>query len=233
MINRIIKSIKKILYNIPLNRDYHSFISVYHESVNKWRFLKYRYFMTFSEKIYWPVHQHSEVRGRVIIGKGARVGHRPNCVIQGRGKVFIGDYVGIGPNCVIISANHVLLNQDNVVRKETIIGDYCWLASSSVILAGVTLGPRTIVGAGSVVTKSFNEGYCIIAGNPAKIIKRLDKENFVQNRNKVEYYGYIRQDCFSKFAKRKLSHITFDTDLRTFTSNIELLQLFCPIVKKD
>lgn len=221
------------MQNIPLNKDYYLFISVYHESANVWEFLKHRYFKKFSKNIYWPVHRNSEVRGKVVIGKGARVGHRPICVIQGRGRVFIGDYVGVGPNCVIISANHALLNQEDVVRKETIIGDYCWLASSSVILAGVKLGPRTIVGAGSVVTKSFNEGYCVIAGNPAKIIKRLNKDSFVQNRNQVEYYGYIRQDCFTEFAQRKLSHITFDTDLRNFTSNMELIQLFCPIVKND
>ena len=42
------------------------------------------------------------------------------------------------------------------------------------ILPGITLGDNTIVGAGSVVTKSFPEGNCIIAGNPAKKIRDLD-----------------------------------------------------------
>ena len=46
---------------------------------------------------------------------------------------------------------------------------------NSVILPGVVLGEKTIVGAGSVVTKSFLEGYCVIAGNPAKKIKDLNK----------------------------------------------------------
>ena len=44
---------------------------------------------------------------------------------------------------------------------------------NSVVLPGVHLGNNTIVGAGSVVTKSFMDGNCIIAGNPARIIKRL------------------------------------------------------------
>ena len=53
---------------------------------------------------------------------------------------------------------------------------------NSVILPGVTLGDHTIVGAGSVVTKSFPDGDCVIAGNPARMIRRLnslegEKEN--------------------------------------------------------
>ncbi|MBS7109518.1 MAG: hypothetical protein KH076_09760 [Streptococcus sp.] len=45
---------------------------------------------------------------------------------------------------------------------------------NSVILPGVILGDHTIVGAGAVVTHSFPDGYCIIGGNPARIIKALD-----------------------------------------------------------
>lgn len=53
------------------------------------------------------------------------------------------------------------------------IGDKCWIGMNSVILPGVVLGDNTIVGAGSVVTKSFENGHCVVAGNPAKLIKRL------------------------------------------------------------
>ena len=44
---------------------------------------------------------------------------------------------------------------------------------NSVILPGIVLGNHTIVGAGSIVTKSFPEGNCVIAGNPAKKIRDL------------------------------------------------------------
>ena len=72
---------------------------------------------------------------------------------------------------------------------------------NSVILPNVILGDFTIVGAGSVVTKSFRDGYCIIAGNPAKIIKKLNKEDCVEFRNNSEYNGYIQNKKFNFYQK--------------------------------
>lgn len=46
---------------------------------------------------------------------------------------------------------------------------------NSVILPGVELGDHTIVGAGAIVTKSFPGGYCVIVGNPAKIVKNIER----------------------------------------------------------
>lgn len=218
------KKIKSFLMHIPVMYEFFEFQAVYSECTNIFKFLRYRWFPVFKHNVYWPTSPRSEVRGCVIVGKGARVAHRPGCVIQGRGKVFIGDYVGIGPNCVIISGNHGLLNQNAVVRKETIIGDFCWLASSVVVLAGVVLGPRTVVGAGSVVTKSFPDGYCVIAGNPAKIIKRLPKEDFIKDHHNVEYYGYIRADKFLKYRKKHFSNLHFEYDLSKVSENTIL---FC------
>lgn len=219
-------AIKELLKRIGIVRDYRMFRQFYYESSSIWKFLCFRFIYKFKNKVYWPYHKYSEVRGRVVIGKGARVGHRPNCIIQGRGKVFIGDYVEIGPNCVIISGNHSLTKQSDVVRKETIIGDYSWMASSSIVLAGVVLGPRTVVGAGSVVTKSFPEGYCVLAGNPAIVVKRICKEDFVQDRPNVEYYGYIRENHFESYAKKSLSHIKFEYNLSKITENQQMINLF-------
>lgn len=47
---------------------------------------------------------------------------------------------------------------------------------NSVILPDVTLGDHTVVGAGSVVTKSFPDGYCVIVGNPARKLRDLPAE---------------------------------------------------------
>ena len=72
------------------------------------------------------------------------------------------------------------------------------------ILPGVHLGPRTVVGAGSVVTKSFPDGFCVVAGNPAKLVRKLDKERFVPQELPREYYGYIPKEKFARFVKKHL-----------------------------
>lgn len=99
----------------------------------------------------------------------------PGCYYQASdAKIYIGSCTKIGPNCGIITANHDLNDlEKHTPGKDVVIGNNCWLGMNSVLLPGVKLGDHTIVGAGSVVTKSFEEGNCVIAGNPAKIIKKL------------------------------------------------------------
>ena len=65
---------------------------------------------------------------------------------------------------------------------------------SAIVLAGVELGDFTIVTVGAVVTKSFPEGYVVIGGNPAREIKKLDRDKCVENRSQYEYRGYTRVD---------------------------------------
>ncbi|MFM7012631.1 MAG: acyltransferase [Betaproteobacteria bacterium] len=91
------------------------------------------------------------------------------------GKIQIGQGSYIAPNVGIITANHDPSDLDRHLPAGNVtIGENCWIGMNSVLLPGITLGPRTIVGAGSVVTKSFTEGYCVVAGNPARLIKFID-----------------------------------------------------------
>ena len=93
------------------------------------------------------------------------------------GKIIIGKGTYIAPNVGIITQNHDINNLDKHIKaKDIILGKNCWIGMNAMILPGVKLGNNTIVGAGSVVTKSF-EGDCIIAGNPAKKIKDIEKDN--------------------------------------------------------
>jgi acetyltransferase-like isoleucine patch superfamily enzyme len=91
------------------------------------------------------------------------------------GKIYIGKGALIAPNVGIITTNHDITNEYEAwyEGKDVVIGKNCWIGMNSMILPGVVLGDNTIVGAGAVVTKSFPEGYSIIAGNPARLIKHL------------------------------------------------------------
>lgn len=85
------------------------------------------------------------------------------------GKIILGKGCFIAPGVGLITTNHDPANADHhLPGKDIVLGEGCWLGMNVVVLPGVTLGPHTSVGAGAVVTKSFPEGYCILAGNPEK-----------------------------------------------------------------
>lgn len=89
-------------------------------------------------------------------------------------EIVIGRGTYIAPNVGIITSNHAPNNlQNHLPGKPVRLGTGCWIGMNSVILPGVELGNQTIVGAGSVVTKSFLDGGCVIAGNPARFIRKL------------------------------------------------------------
>lgn len=93
---------------------------------------------------------------------------------QAIGKITLGRGTYIAPNVGIITANHSIENlEEHDGAKDIVLEEKCWVGMNAVILPGVHLGPHTIVGAGSVVTKSFPEGNCVIAGNPAEKKREL------------------------------------------------------------
>jgi acetyltransferase-like isoleucine patch superfamily enzyme len=162
----------------------------------------------FNRDAYWPVHFTSIVTGvkNIIAGIDTSPGYMPGCYIQGMGKIDIGDYTQISANVGIITANHCLVDTRNHIVKFVKIGKYCWIGMNSVILPGVVLGDYTIVGAGSIVTKSFPNGYCVIAGNPAKKIKNIViEQHSVGYKNDYEYNGYIKAEEFKKFSRLYLN----------------------------
>lgn len=163
----------------------------------------------FNRGVYWPVHHSSLVSSpmNILIGIDTGPGYMPGCYIQGRGGIIIGDYSQISCNVGIISQNHNLYDcRDHIqeIFPSVVIGKYCWIGMNSVILPGVRLGDFTIVGAGSVVTKSFIEGYQIVAGNPARTLRYLNKTDAECYGNSHEYHGYIKKDQFEKFRLKYL-----------------------------
>lgn len=108
--------------------------------------------------------------------------------IYARKGIFIGDNTCIGGNCKILDNDfhpieaekrNILLrnrnggNSDLVPSKEIHIGKNCFIGCNSIVLKGTVLGDSCVVGAGTVVTGKF-ENNCVIVGNPARVIKRLE-----------------------------------------------------------
>lgn len=98
------------------------------------------------------------------------------CYFNCRNGLEFGERVMFGPNVSFISSNHKINARSesiNNIKDKILINDNVWIGSHVVILPGVTIGENTIIGAGSVVTKSIPSNK-IALGNPATIIRELD-----------------------------------------------------------
>lgn len=158
---------------------------------------------------YWPVHRTSLVQGpkNILIGIETSPGLMPNCYVEAvYNTITIGDYTQIGPGVGILSSNHKLTdNRKSNIKGPVKIGKYCWLGMGSRILSGVELGDYTIVAANAVVTKSFPEGYCVLAGNPAKVVKTIPKDECVFHTSKNEYIGYFKVTDFGAYKLKNIN----------------------------
>ncbi len=113
--------------------------------------------------------------GYIHIGKGVLVDDGTHIMAQA--SISIGDFSQISSNCFITDFNHVYKSRNMPIvkqgynRKPVVIGKDVWIGTHSVILSGVTIGDGAVIGAGSVVTHDV-ESFCVVAGNPAKVLKR-------------------------------------------------------------
>lgn len=112
----------------------------------------------------------------VTIGNHCGINH--GVFILGHHRVEIGSYVVLSARCMLIDAGldkDEFLEQDfpKHVKGPIRIEDGAWIGAGAIILAGVTVGHKAIVGAGAVVTRDVPP-HAIAAGNPAKIIGRTD-----------------------------------------------------------
>ena len=115
--------------------------------------------------------------GKVTVGNNTRIGIGSTLI----GPVSIGDDVRLAQNVVATGLNHnytdpeTPISEQGTSQSEIYIGDGTWIGSNSVILPGVYIGKHCVVGAGSVVTKNI-PSYCVGGGNPARIIKKFNKD---------------------------------------------------------
>ncbi len=98
-----------------------------------------------------------------------------NCVVLDVCHVRIGDYTLFGPAVQVYTATHPLnaeLRRRQEFGKPVTIGSDVWVGGGAILCPGVTVGSRSIIGAGSVVTRDIPEGV-FAAGNPCRVIREL------------------------------------------------------------
>jgi maltose O-acetyltransferase len=117
----------------------------------------------------------------VSIGEDTFIGHQVLIVGDEASPITIGKNVDIAPRVVIVSGGHEI---DMVSGHSAGAGkggkiwiqDGVWIGANSTILPGVTIGYKSVIGAGSVVNHDI-PAYCVAVGNPCRTIKRWDDKS--------------------------------------------------------
>ena len=115
--------------------------------------------------------------GNIEIGDNLNMNYNACLNAADGGKILIGNNVLIAQNVVIRASNHnfdnlfQLINSQGHKAGEIVIGDDCWIGANVVIVPGVIIGEKSVIGAGSVVTKNI-PAFSVVGGVPAKVIKK-------------------------------------------------------------
>jgi maltose O-acetyltransferase len=107
---------------------------------------------------------------------GERVFFNYNCVVLDVCRVRIGDFTLFGPGVQVLTPLHPLdavLRRKQELGKPIDIGSDVWVGGGALILPGVRIGARAVIGAGSVVTRDVPEGV-LAAGNPCRVIRPVE-----------------------------------------------------------
>lgn len=106
---------------------------------------------------------------------GERVFFNFNCVVLDVCPVRIGNFTLFGPNVQLYTATHPLnaeLRRRQEFAKPITIGDDVWVGGGAIVCPGVTIGSRSVIGAGSVVTRDIPPDV-VAAGNPCRVIRAI------------------------------------------------------------
>jgi acetyltransferase-like isoleucine patch superfamily enzyme len=137
---------------------------------------------------------------------GKYVDIQTNCYIASNGGVSIGDYTQISENCTIFSDEHLydigdyLPISNKKIKKTVTIEDFVIIGANVSILPGVTIGRGSIVGMGAVVVSSIPP-YSIALGNPARVIKKRDEEEFNKLLKEKKFFQNIEGDLDYEHTK--------------------------------
>ena len=114
--------------------------------------------------------------GRITIG--ARVSLGEYCIVAAHGGVRIGDRTVVGSHSTFTASEHIFSGESAIrfqgeTHRGIEIGTDCWIGTGVHVLDGVSIGRHSVVGAGSVVTKSLPE-FSVCVGTPCRVIRTID-----------------------------------------------------------
>lgn len=113
---------------------------------------------------------------KVKIGKNVTILNNFQCMSAG--GLTIEDNTMISLNCTIATNNHDMYDRYVITCKPVHIKKNVWIGVNVIILPGVTIGENAVVGAGAVVTKDVPDN-AVVVGNPARVIRYLDADKFI------------------------------------------------------
>lgn len=113
-----------------------------------------------------------------MLGENIIIGYNFSCLVAD--KISIGKNTILASNILITTENHGMNPEVDIPYYEqelsvgpVMIGEGCWIGEKAIILHNVNIGKKCIVAAGSIVNKDVPD-YCIVAGAPAKVIKKYN-----------------------------------------------------------
>jgi maltose O-acetyltransferase len=115
---------------------------------------------------------------------GERVFFNFNCIVLDVCRVTIGDFTSFGPAVQILTPLHPMeaeLRRKQEYGKPIQIGSDVWVGGGALILAGVRIGSKSVIGAGSVVTHDIPDGV-FAACNPCRVIRELTDSELARRR---------------------------------------------------
>lgn len=176
-------SSKELLeFNVKARKLTQEYNSVdYTDTEKKYSILK-QLFADIGENVAIDINFFCEYGKNISIGSDVII--NSHCTLVDNEKISIGNKVLIAPNVQIYTAYHPILPEErlkderptyfNTCAAPVEIKDGAWIGGGTIILPNVTIGRNSVIGAGSVVTRSIPDN-CVAVGNPCRPIKFFDE----------------------------------------------------------